>query len=78
MEDEGDLESKARRIMGENFNIEKFGDKPLKVIEENNEPIVMSQDEDQPNCIKTITHQNLKVPEGSKPIHRKKQIEQLR
>lgn len=64
--------------MGKDFNIDKFGDKPLRVIEENNEPLVMSEDEDQPNCAKTLSHPNLRVPEGNKAIKRKKEIEEVR
>ena len=29
-----DLESRARKVMGESFNLDKFGDKSLKMINE--------------------------------------------
>jgi hypothetical protein len=64
--------------MGSNLSIEKFGDKPMRVIQESNEPLVMSDDEDQPNTLKAITHQDLKIPEGTKPITRTKPIQETR
>jgi len=63
--------------MGENFSLDKFGDKPLKIIEEN-EKVELSDDEDQPNSIKNISHPNIKIPEGNHVINRKKAIEEFR
>ena len=67
-----DLESRARKVMGESFNLDKFGDKSLKMINEDDEPVVLSEDEDQPNSKKNITHKNIKMPEGYCPFKRAK------
>lgn len=67
------MEHKARQIMGENFSLDRFGDKPLKIIEEN-EKVELSDDEDQPNCIKNASHPGIKIPEGSFLLKRKREI----
>ena len=46
MDVQEDLYSQARKIMGSDLNTDKFGDKPLKMIDEKDEPIVMSEDEE--------------------------------
>ena len=56
--------------MGENFTLDNFGDKPLKVIEKN-EKLILSDDEDQPNSLKNISHPNIKIPFGNSLIKRK-------
>lgn len=63
--------------MGENFSLDRFGDKPLRVIEEN-EKVELSDDEDQPNCSKNVSHPNIKIPEGNFVIKRKIEIEEFR
>jgi hypothetical protein len=63
--------------MGENFSLDKFGDKPLKIIEEN-EKVDLSDDEDQPNSIKNVSHPNIKIPEGNFTVNRKESIDQFR
>ena len=49
----------------------------MRVIEEE-EKVVLSEDEDQPNSFKNITHPNLKLPEGSHHLQRTKDIQEFR
>jgi hypothetical protein len=57
--------------------MDTFGEKPLKIIEEE-QNVVLSDDEDQPNSLKNITHPNLAIPEGNYSFNRKKEIEEFR
>ena len=63
--------------MGGELNLETFGEKPLRIIEEEEKP-VLSDDEDQPNTLKNITHANLRIPEGNFAFKRTKAIEEFR
>lgn len=38
----------------------------------------LSDDEDQPNSIKNVSHPGIKIPEGSFLMNRKKEIEEFR
>lgn len=62
------------RLMGGDLNFQTFGEKPLRIIQEE-EKVELSDDEDQPNSIKNITHPNLQIPEGNYKFNRTKEIE---
>ena len=51
------------------LNLENFGEKPLRIIEEE-EVVQLSDDEDQPNTLKNITHEGLPIPSGNIKIDR--------
>lgn len=70
MDIELDLESRARKAMGSSFNTDKFGDKPLKMIDEKEEALAISEDEEEKN--KKIPHPGIRLPEGNFSIKRKK------
>lgn len=59
--------------MGGGVNFETFGEKPLKIIE-NQEKVELSDDENEPNSLKNITHPNISIPTGNHIIARSKEI----
>jgi DNA polymerase III epsilon subunit-like protein len=77
MEDESTLVNSTQKMMGGDLNLETFGEKPLRVIEEQ-EAVQLSDDEDQPNSLKNVTHPNLSIPPGNCKIERTEEIETFR
>lgn len=58
--------------MGDTFIVDKFGDKPMKIIEEKEE-VALSEDQEE-----TLPHPGLPVPEGHQNFHRTLAIRQFR
>ena len=63
--------------MGGGVSFETFGEKPLKIIE-NEEKVELSEDENEPNSLKNITHPNIAIPTGNHIIARSKDIAEFR
>lgn len=73
MYDEDKLIDETNKLMGGDLNIETFGAKPLKIIEEE-ERVELSDDENEPNTLENITHKDIPIPSGNFKIDRSKEI----
>ena len=73
MTDQNKLANETNRLMGGQVSFETFGEKPLKIIE-NVEKVELSDDENEPNSLKNITHPNIAIPTGNHIIERTKEI----